>query len=125
MRLRKADETWVATVSCAGHPQPLLCRDGARPTPIGAAGSLLGVFEPTLLDSRTVLRSGDTVLLYTDGVTEAREGDKFFGENRLHETISRLSAKPNELADGVLDEVLRFQGGYPRDDIAIVTVSVP
>ncbi len=126
LRLRKADTTWKATVSCAGHPPALLWRTGAPPAPIGPLGSLLGVLpSPDLGDSDVTLQPGDSLLLYTDGVTEGRRAKEFFGEQNLAAAIPRYGLSAAALAEGVLDEVMAFQGGDPRDDIAIVAVRIP
>ena len=71
-----------------------------------------------------MLQPGDTVVAYTDGVTEARHGNDFFGEQRLHDFLRRTSDdQPAEtIASGLLDEVVQFQHGFTRDDIAILVV---
>jgi sigma-B regulation protein RsbU (phosphoserine phosphatase) len=132
VRLRRQhDDGWAATLCCAGHPAPLLLSAGVLvdAPPIGAAGSLLGVLDaPTLSDSRHVLAAGDTLLLYTDGVTEARHEGEFYGEERLQATVvaaSAPSAASSAFADGLLRSVLQFQHDDPRDDIAVVVVTVP
>ena len=126
VRLRDTDGTWTLTASCGGHPPPLLRRAEDAPITIGPRGSLLGVMaEPSLQNSDTVLQEGDTVVLYTDGVTEGRHGDDFFGDQRLSDAVARLSGEPRAYGDRLLQEVVDFQEGRPRDDIAIVTVTVP
>jgi serine phosphatase RsbU (regulator of sigma subunit) len=60
------------TVACGGHPLPLLVRADRTAEEVGAPGTLLGLVERPDLQDRTVeLRGGDTLLLYTDGLTEA------------------------------------------------------
>jgi sigma-B regulation protein RsbU (phosphoserine phosphatase) len=126
LRLRLVGAEWMATVSSGGHPLPLLRRSGAEPVPIGQAGSLLGVFDTDdFHDRRTALQAGDVVVLYTDGVTEGRQGRDFFGEERLHTAIVRYSASASALVDGIVGEVLEFQSGRANDDIAVVAVRVP
>jgi sigma-B regulation protein RsbU (phosphoserine phosphatase) len=126
MRLRRTGDTWVAEVGSAGHPLPLLCNEGGEPQIVGEAGTLLGVLpDATVVDTRLVLRSGDVIVLYTDGVTEARAGTEFFGEQGLRAALSRLVPSTAAVTDGVLDEVMRFQSGFPRDDIALVVVRIP
>jgi sigma-B regulation protein RsbU (phosphoserine phosphatase) len=126
VRLRCERGQWVSTTSCGGHPPPLLSRPGVRPEPVLASGSLLGVLDqPRLTDTRQALQRGDTLLLYTDGVTEARSQREFFGELRLVDTFAALSGDAQARADGVLQAVMRFQNDDARDDIALVAVTVP
>ena len=64
------------------------------------------------------------MLLYTDGVTEGRRGREFFGEERLRRSV--LAQRDSPLpAEGILGEVLDFERGTARDDIAVVVVRVP
>jgi sigma-B regulation protein RsbU (phosphoserine phosphatase) len=61
-------------------------------------------------------------MLYTDGVTEARRGVEFFGEQRLLEVVSGLRGRSaQEVADGVADSALAF-GGSLRDDLQVVAL---
>jgi sigma-B regulation protein RsbU (phosphoserine phosphatase) len=123
--LRFADSAWTATVSVGGHPLPVLLRAGAAPTTVGSPGSLVGAFDrPEFHDAEELLGPGDVLVLYTDGVTEGRRGGEFYGEDRLYETTSAHAAAAST-ADQVLDGVMEFQQGNPRDDIAIVVVQVP
>jgi sigma-B regulation protein RsbU (phosphoserine phosphatase) len=93
-------------------------------------GPVLGVrrgvrFEATEL----ILAPGELILLYTDGVTEAKNGEgHFFGERRLAEVLSR-SADPNrscgETVAAIRQAVADFAGGAPQsDDIALLAFRV-
>jgi sigma-B regulation protein RsbU (phosphoserine phosphatase) len=126
VRLHRENETWIATTSCGGHPPPLLRRAGEDPRPVEAQGSLLGVIHnPNLTDVRHTLATGDALLLYTDGLTEARNGTEFFGDAQLTALMVSASSSAEELANAVFRAVMEYQAGIPRDDIAIVAVSVP
>ena len=95
-------------------------------TELGQPGTILGPFEEPVLRtcSRKLLR-GDDVVLYTDGVTDARSAEGFFGEARLHEAMGRYRGSAHGLAYGLLDEVTTYQGGVTADDIVIVAVHIP
>ena len=122
--VRSRNGTWTATVSCAGHPAPLLRSPGGRAHPVGRAGSLLGAFaDPHLFDHDQALKPGDALLLYTDGLTEARGSSGFFGEARLAERFSGSDASVPSLVDALIAEVVEFQDGNPRDDIALVALA--
>ena len=126
VRLHRDRDGWTATTSCGGHPPALLCRAGTPPVPIEASGSLLGVIPtPALAARRLRLLPGDTLVLYTDGVTEARRGGEFFGEDRLRETLAPAAASSHERVERLLEGVLDFQAGGSGDDIAIVAIGVP
>ena len=125
MRLLKEDDDWLVAISSAGHPLPVLVTAGGDVAEIGAAGSLVGVLtHPQLDDERHVLTRGDTLLLYTDGVTEARGPSGSFGLAGILPVIADGVSSASDLTGRLLEEVLRFQDGTARDDIAIVTLTV-
>ena len=126
VRLHQTDDGWVAQVGSAGHPLPLICNPDTGPRVVGEPGTLLGVLpEVDVSDAQIALRPGDTIVLYTDGVTEARAGRDLFGEDRLRKTLAGLTGSAAAVTAGVLDEVMRFQSGFPSDDIALVAVRIP
>ncbi|MBW3668298.1 MAG: SpoIIE family protein phosphatase [Actinobacteria bacterium] len=125
VRLQRVDGRWTATVCSGGHPLPLLLRDG-KATHAGGPGSLLGVLpQPTFHETVMALQPGDAIVLYTDGVTEARRGTDFFDEPGLVRSVAACATSASAITDGVLADVLAFQGDNPRDDIAVVAVRVP
>jgi sigma-B regulation protein RsbU (phosphoserine phosphatase) len=114
-------------VATGGHPLPLCRRaDGSIET-LGYPGSFLGMAETAeISESATLLRPGDMVVLYTDGVTEARQGGSFFGEAGLAEVAGASAGRPAQaVADAIVAAALAFQRGPARDDIAVVVVKVP
>jgi sigma-B regulation protein RsbU (phosphoserine phosphatase) len=112
------------SVCCAGHLQPFVVRAGGTIERVGLPGSLLGLFPDIRLMEETVqLRRGDTIVAFTDGITEARNGDEEFGELRTEKVLSSCAgASATEMAGTLLDEVLRFGGAAARDDIAILAL---
>ncbi len=121
LRLRRGPDGWSVTMSLGGHPQPVLVPADGRPRLWGEHGPLLGVTErPAFTDTTLQLRSGDVLLLYTDGVTEARNGDAMYGEDRLLLTTGRHAGAPAALVAAVVDEVVAFEDGTLRDDVALV-----
>jgi sigma-B regulation protein RsbU (phosphoserine phosphatase) len=109
-------------VSNAGHPPPLLYREGTF-LELGGTGVLLGRFSDARYTTTfTNLLSGDRIVAYTDGIPEARNArDEMFGEERLKETI-----RGSATADDVLAAVHRWRGSATEDadDLTIVVVDV-
>ena len=112
-------------VSRAGHPPPLLVRSGATVEEVGCSGKVLGVFpDAELRDTSLRLMPGEALVLYTDGVTEARSPDgEFFGEGRLRHLLSSCAGcDAATFARRIKGVVLDFQEGYPRDDLAVLVL---
>jgi phosphoserine phosphatase RsbU/P len=114
-------------VANAGQTQPLLWKDG-RVEQLKLTGFPIGIFDDATYDEWSVkLSSGDILVFYSDGLTEAsnREG-KFFGASRL-KTILEQGAKLSsaDLADRMLEEVQEFtEGGAITDDRTLVVMKV-
>lgn len=126
LRLRHHGDSWAVTSSAGGHPLPLRVQGGTV-TAVGSTGSLVGVLpEPVFHPVSFRLTPGEALVLYTDGVTEGRWGQEFYGEHRLVDSIIEHTGPQTEWpANEIMDDVVAFQHGMPRDDIAIVTIRVP
>jgi serine phosphatase RsbU (regulator of sigma subunit) len=114
------------TLARAGHPPPLLLRDGSIEE-VGEPGKAIGVFqELDLEDHHAHLAPGDTLALYTDGVTEARSPDgAFFGEERLRSLLySCANLDASATAKRIRDAVLEHKESSPSDDVAILVMCV-
>jgi phosphoserine phosphatase RsbU/P len=127
IRLRRAGDCWKATVSLGGHPLPLLLDAGAaKPIGIGRPGTLIGALGTVEHHDRDVLLTpGAQVVLYTDGVCEARRQREFYGEDRLRSLIASQAGTAATTTDAVLHDVLAFRSSDLRDDIAIVVLRIP
>jgi PAS domain S-box-containing protein len=114
------------TVALGGHPPALVLRADGRVEAHGDPGTLLGVFrDPDVSESETTLEPGDTVLLYTDGVTEAGSAGAEIGEEGLTELLAGLRGlSPEEIVDAVEQAAVDAQDGKPRDDIALVAFAL-
>jgi PAS domain S-box-containing protein len=111
------------TVASAGHPLPLLLRPGEVPAPVGDHGVLLGVAgEEDWSETPVRMSAGDTVLFYTDGVTETPGDGTRFGERRLREAMSRGGGGPAELLQEVERALRTFQAGATLDDRAMLAL---
>jgi phosphoserine phosphatase RsbU/P len=126
LRLRRESESWEVTLAVGGHPLPLQVPADGRACTYGVPGALIGVLEDAeFRDARLTLSRGDTLVLYTDGVTEGRRGDELFGDDRLVASLEKHGPDAQGLAHGLLADVMDYQDGDPRDDIAIVALGVP
>jgi sigma-B regulation protein RsbU (phosphoserine phosphatase) len=126
LRLRRTAGGWAAVLALGGHARPLLSRPDGAIAPVGRHGTLLGVrTDATATDVRLDLVPGDCLVLFTDGVTEGRRGGQFYGDERLRARVAAGGGSAVTVVDGVLQDVLAFQAGNPRDDIAVVAVRVP
>jgi PAS domain S-box-containing protein len=113
-------------VSSGGHPLPYVLRADGSVEAVGEPGTLLGVLpEVSLSDTSVQLGKGDVMVLYTDGVTEARGPDGMLGADALRGVLAScagLDAK--SVAARIESAALEIQEGNPRDDIAILAVKI-
>ena len=115
-------------VACAsaGHPPPRARPpDGDRRRASQCKGSSLGIEpgQPVRASSARPFPPGASVVLYTDGLVEARRAGELYGEERLDRVLAAQARAPAEqLAAVVLEECRRWVGGDLRDDCAIVVV---
>ena len=110
-----------ADVVCAGHPLPLLVREG-RVDPVGSWGPLLGAFaDERWRTTRVPIAADDVLVLYTDGVLDAKGSDDRFGEERLRETLEG-SASADEAVASVDHALMAWQEGDQEDDTAVLAI---
>ncbi|HSU09707.1 MAG TPA: GAF domain-containing SpoIIE family protein phosphatase, partial [Pseudonocardia sp.] len=108
----------------AGHLQPLVVRPDGRVDLVGEHGTAVGLVERLDLTCTThVLGPGDTLLLYTDGVTERRRGDEQFGVERLRRAGGAAAGRPAARLLTVVRTALgRFTTSPHDDDIALLAL---
>jgi PAS domain S-box-containing protein len=124
---RTAGGGFSACLASGGHPYPLLVRAGGSVEEVVVRGTLLGVeAEPVLEPVDLALNPGDTLVLYTDGVVDARdESGERFGEERLIAAVNAAAGRPAEAVAAAVDEaVATFEPARRRDDRAIVVLRV-
>lgn len=108
-----------------GHPPPILKRKDDPVSLLTSESPVIGAFLNVSFNEATqVLEQGDTLVLYTDGVTEARHGKKFFGETRLHDLVRSLGSLPAKaITEKIFKEVIDFSGGNLFDDLALLVIT--
>ena len=125
IRLRPTEGGLIADVACGGHPLPVVVRSDGTTEECGIPGTLVGVFPRIEIKSdRTVLRPGDTIIAFTDGVIEARDADgNQFDVKGIREVVTPLAGRPaHELSGAIESAVLALQGGVSHDDVALLVV---
>lgn len=117
-------------LTSAGHMPPLIVRADGRVEEADTQGSLVGALPSvTVRTAEEVLAPGETCLLYTDGITEARGGplgDELFGEDRLRQALRECGGMPGEaIVERVQMLAAQWLGGGSHDDMATLAISAP
>jgi PAS domain S-box-containing protein len=112
------------TLSSAGHPAPLIVRDDRRLHEFAATGPILGAWSDRSWNEYTLkLSSRETILAYTDGVTDARGSRERYGVQRLRRLLAaNAKASPPTLIQAVNTELEQFQRDIRTDDTAMVAL---
>lgn len=122
------DGSVTARLTSAGHLPPLIVRTGGRVEQADTGGTLVGALPDIEARSfETTLAPGETCVLYTDGITEARGGplgDHMFGEQRLASALAECAGVP---AAAVVERVMMLATQWvgQQDDIAVVAITAP
>jgi serine phosphatase RsbU (regulator of sigma subunit) len=107
----------------AGHAQPIVVRADGTVELIGRFGTALGLVDAVDLHcTQHLLAAGETLLLYTDGITESRRGPDQFDEDRLLHTVAASGLSAAQLVAGVREAVQRFAPDLHGDDMALLAV---
>ncbi|MEA2424376.1 MAG: hypothetical protein QOH13_786 [Thermoleophilaceae bacterium] len=115
------DGTDEASLVCAGHPLPYLVRRG-QATAVGRTGPLLGAFEHgTWLPAALRLEPGDVLVLYTDGVLDAKGETERFGEKRLEQALTGTSGAADAV-ERIRAALHDFAGAEQDDDTAVLAL---
>ncbi|OPY39139.1 MAG: Stage II sporulation protein E (SpoIIE) [Methanoregula sp. PtaU1.Bin051] len=121
------EEKRTLTYVNAGHNPPMIfhAHDGGMDE-LKATGIVLGAMEDAAFTSESIrIGVGDTVVLYTDGVTEATNGaNEMFGEERLKSVVAENTGKTSaDILSAILDAITAFARGQPQaDDITLMVI---
>ena len=128
LRLQTGPDAVTISIASGGHPPALIQRADGSFEETAARGQLLGVTDIAIEDLLVAdyeLHAGDTLVLYTDGLTEARRAGVLFDVAGVKATLSRLRGEPPvALANALVDAALAHAAGPLRDDVAIVIARV-
>lgn len=116
-------ERMLLTYSTAGHPPLLLRREGEAIRRLHKPGPVLGVNPKVIYtDEERMLQANDILLMYTDGIVEARNVDgEFYGEDRLKQLVSEIDGHTDSIAKAVEADLASFtQGRQHTDDFTLL-----
>ncbi|WP_240669933.1 SpoIIE family protein phosphatase [Actinoplanes solisilvae] len=121
---RQADGVLSVCLHLAGHDRAVLVHADGKTSFVGEGGTALGLLESiTSPDTEVLLQPGDSLIFYTDGVTERRRGRELFGTSRLRDAAGPLAGYPAEvMAARLRSTTINFSVEEPRDDIAILVL---
>jgi serine phosphatase RsbU (regulator of sigma subunit) len=110
--------------TAAGHPPALISRAPDAEFLGETPASIVGAFNGAKFGfGEAQLEPGEVLVLYTDGVLEARSDGEMFGEERLLTAVGGVRDEPLErMPEAVVDKVLEFAGGHLRDDTVVMCV---
>ena len=125
-RLSPHSDGALLIASAGGHPAPLLLRNDGTVDDATAPGTLLGIYgDIDVSDRESVLAPGESVVFYTDGVTEERREGEQFGEERLRELLAGCTGlSATGIAERIERAVLEYHPVAPADDVAVVVVRI-
>ena len=112
------------TLHLAGHDRPILIDTGGGTTPVGTFGTALGLLDVVRTTGVDIaMAPGDTLVFFTDGVTERRRGEELFGLARTRAALAPIAGHDADIVAARLRAAaISFSTESPRDDIAILTL---
>jgi Stage II sporulation protein E (SpoIIE) len=118
------DEGLLLTISCGGHPLPLVRHQDGTISEMARNGPLLGVWwENEHSEQEVLLRHGEVLLAYSDGATDIEGAGERFGEDRLRQVLAGAGARPDDVVAAVHEALTGFVRGMPDDDIAVLALA--
>jgi sigma-B regulation protein RsbU (phosphoserine phosphatase) len=115
--------TGIMELALGGHPHPLLLTRAGVLSTVGTTSPLLGALATWKGSTDAIiLGPGDLLLFYSDGVTEARDGQEFFGDDRLATTLSAAMGLGASAAVELIETTVLNFAGELNDDLAVLAV---
>jgi serine phosphatase RsbU (regulator of sigma subunit) len=124
LRLTTGRDSLHLDVASGGHPPLLIARTDGTIEAIEPTGPLIGLFPTIKLGHQSVrLHAGEVLVAYTDGITEARRGDRLFGQHGLAEVLAtHRAATADRIADAITDAAAAYSDRTEGDDAAVLVV---
>lgn len=122
-RLSYVDDGLEACICLAGHPEQVVLRGDGSTETVGTPGDLLGVMDEDLdlTEVSVTLQPGDSLVFFTDGITERRDGTRMFGPDGVQQALKRnVGADAATLAQEVETAARSFVDAELRDDLALL-----
>ncbi|SFW73327.1 SpoIIE family protein phosphatase [Amycolatopsis australiensis] len=124
---RPVDEGVELTLASGGHPAPLIVRRAGVVEEVTVPGTLVGISpQARFAEAAARLEPGDVLVLYTDGITEARnrhDQTELFGDDRLRRVLAAAAGEPaREVVRQLRQAVRDWLGNSAHDDIAVLAV---
>jgi sigma-B regulation protein RsbU (phosphoserine phosphatase) len=115
------DQSRTLRYANCGHLPPFLLRAGGAVERLESTATVLGVFSNWICEERTAsLRPGDTLVLFSDGVTEAGiENEQEFGEDGL---LAAIQASKGSDAETLVNSIIGAVAGEKQDDVTVVAI---
>jgi serine phosphatase RsbU (regulator of sigma subunit) len=125
-RVLQRDGAARVAVGSGGHPPALVLRRDGSVESVDGRGTLLGVVADLgVVETAVALAAGDAIVLYTDGLTEARRGGALLGEERVREILRGLAGRDADSIAAALEQAsAEWSEGPRRDDLALLVLRV-
>ncbi|MHB1986961.1 MAG: PP2C family protein-serine/threonine phosphatase [Acidimicrobiales bacterium] len=124
-RLEPDSDSCRVTLSSGGHPLPFVLRRDGAVERVGRHGTLIGVLDNvTVSDSSIVLRRGDALVTFTDGLTEARTDGYELGSAGVSEILAACAGQSADQIAETLEQAATGPSHPQRDDLAVVVLRV-
>lgn len=124
--LEPDDDAFSICIAVAGHPPPVIVRAAGEVEMVTTRGPMLGFLaDPTFDTQPDMLRSGDAIVLYTDGILDVEYDGDLLTEERLAQMLGRGGPHSAERLVADVRNIMQDVDPPPRDDVAVLAISVP